>query len=125
MLTLGLGFALSCANVLFRDVKHIVQVLLTFGIFFTPVFYEATMLGTRGVELVMLNPLSPLLEGLRLVMGSGHNLLQPLVVATDKSGAVAAWLPGYLAYSTAWAVGALVLGALVFRRTESRFAELV
>ena len=35
----------SCTNLLFRDVKYIVEVILTFGIFFAPVFYEAKMFG--------------------------------------------------------------------------------
>ncbi len=38
-LTLGIALIVSCANLFFRDVKYIVQVLITFGVFFTPVFY--------------------------------------------------------------------------------------
>jgi lipopolysaccharide transport system permease protein len=125
LLTFGLSLALSCANVLFRDVKHIVQVLITFGIFFTPVFYEPTMLGAKGVRLLMYNPLSPLLQGLELTLTTGHNLLNPLLVSTPQASVVAAWLPHYLWYSTTWAIGAILLGAITFRRTESSFAELV
>ena len=57
--TVAVGLLLSCANLFFRDVKYIVQVLLTFGIFFTPVFFEPAMLGPRGAPLIMLNPLAP------------------------------------------------------------------
>jgi len=39
--TTGLGLVLSCANLFYRDVKYIIDVILTFAIFFTPVFYEA------------------------------------------------------------------------------------
>ena len=39
LFTAALGLLLSCANLFFRDVKYIVDVILTFGIFFTPVFY--------------------------------------------------------------------------------------
>jgi ABC-type polysaccharide/polyol phosphate export permease len=45
LFTAALTMFLSCANVFFRDVKYLVDVLLTFGIFFTPVFYEARMIG--------------------------------------------------------------------------------
>ena len=38
-LTAGLALLVSCANLFFRDVKYVVQVLLMFGIFFTPVFF--------------------------------------------------------------------------------------
>ena len=37
-LATGVGMVVSAASLFFRDVKYIVEVLLTFGIFFTPVF---------------------------------------------------------------------------------------
>ncbi|MCK5178925.1 MAG: ABC transporter permease, partial [Candidatus Omnitrophica bacterium] len=37
----GLGLLLSAANLFFRDVKYVVEVILTFGIFFAPIFYSA------------------------------------------------------------------------------------
>ena len=53
----------SAASLFFRDVKYIIEVFLTFGIFFTPVFYDVQMFGKRG-EFLLLNPVAPLLEGL-------------------------------------------------------------
>ena len=41
----ALGIALAAANLFYRDVKYLVEVILTFAIFFTPVLYEASMLG--------------------------------------------------------------------------------
>jgi ABC-type polysaccharide/polyol phosphate export permease len=120
-LTLGIALVVSCANLFFRDVKYIVQVLITFGVFFTPVFYEPVVFGGRWIVLQMINPLAPLLEGLRVSVVLGHNLLQPLVQA---DGAVV-WTPGYLYWSAACAAVALVGGALVFHRAHFRFAEYV
>jgi len=122
--TAGAALFLGCANLFFRDVKYIVQVMLTFGIFFTPVFFEPRMFGPLGARLMMLNPLAPLLEGLRLSVVEGHNLLQPLVIA-GKKGAVVAWSPWYLAYGAAWAVLGLLVSVVVFHRTEGKFAEYV
>src|SRR6185436_7889661 len=62
--TTGLALLLSAANLFFRDVKYLVEIGLTFAIFFTPVFYDVEMFGARGVWL-MLNPIAPILEGLR------------------------------------------------------------
>src|SRR5437867_7805429 len=62
VLTTGLGILLSAASLFFRDVKYLVEVVLTFAIFFTPVFYDAEMFG-RWEGLLMLNPVAPLLEG--------------------------------------------------------------
>jgi len=63
VLTTGLCIVLSAASLFFRDVKYLVEVFLTFAIFFTPVFYEARMFG-RWASILMLNPVAPLLEGI-------------------------------------------------------------
>jgi lipopolysaccharide transport system permease protein len=125
LLTAGAALLLSCANLFFRDVKYIVQVLLTFGIFFTPVLFEPAMLGPKRSMLAMLNPLAPLLEGLRLSVVVGHNLLTPLVEVNRHGQAVLAWSPWMLAYSAGWAVLGLIVSALLFHRLEFVFAEYV
>ena len=124
LLTVGICLFLSCANLFFRDVKYLVQVVLMFGIFVTPVFFEPAMLGPRFGGLAMLNPLAPLLEGLRLSLLAGHNLLQPLTV-THGSVVVTAWSPWWLAYSAVWAIGGLALSTAMFHRLQYLFAEYV
>jgi ABC-type polysaccharide/polyol phosphate export permease len=123
-LTAAAALFLSCANLFFRDVKYIVQVLLTFGIFFTPVLYEPAVLGAQG-HFVMLNPIAPVLEGLRLAVFHGHNLLEPLLVTGRQGVEVIAWSPWYLFYSGVWAVGGVSLAAVLFHRAEFAFAEFV
>jgi len=113
---------LSCANLFFRDVKYMVQVFLSFGIFFTPVLVDAPMFGPRFAPIIMLNPVAPLLEGLRLAVVDNHNLLTPVV---SQPGAWVSWHPWYLAYSATWAILGLILAALFFHRSERRFALYV
>lgn len=125
LFTTGVGLFLSCANLFFRDVKYIVQVLLTFGIFFTPVLFDASMVGPTAAPLVMLNPLSPFLEGLRLCIVQGHNLLEPLVQAGPHGQTFLVWTPWYLAYGLLWSVGGLLASALLFHRLEFVFAEYI
>jgi homopolymeric O-antigen transport system permease protein len=127
MLTAAACLFLSCANLFFRDVKYIVQVVITFSIFFTPVLFEPSLLGPRGARLVMLNPVAPLLEGLRLSVVDGHNLLAPLTAQTVMPGGlpVIEWAPWWLAYSACWAVAALLASVLIFHRSESIFADYV
>jgi ABC-type polysaccharide/polyol phosphate export permease len=125
LMTAGLSLFLASANLFFRDVKYIVQVMLTFGIFVTPVLYEPFMLGARGARLVMLNPLGPILEGVRLSVVSGHNLLEPLVLAGPEGASIVAWDPSYLAYALAFAVIGFLVSAVVFHRSEFAFAEHV
>jgi lipopolysaccharide transport system permease protein len=123
-LTAGLALLVSSANLFFRDVKYVVQVLLMFGIFFTPVFFEPAMFGALGARVMMANPLAPLLEGFRLSVVMDHNLLDALVVQ-GRHGLVVAWSPWYLAYSAACAFATLLAGLLLFHRAESKFAEYV
>lgn len=121
-LTTAAALLLSCLNVFFRDARHLVQILLSFGIFFTPVLYGADAFGPGAVRMVMLNPLAPVLEGMRLAVVDGHNLLVP--IATPATGALA-WSPSYLAYASAVAVVGLVASAVAFHRAEFVFAEYV
>jgi ABC-type polysaccharide/polyol phosphate export permease len=101
----GLGFAFAAGNLFFRDVKYIVEVALTFAIFFTPVLYEADMLGEWRYW-VMLNPVAPLLEGLRSA------------VVLNRSPEA-----GWLVYSAAVSVLVFVGGWQLFQRLEPSFAD--
>jgi lipopolysaccharide transport system permease protein len=123
--TTACALLLSAANLFFRDVKYIVQVLLTFGIFFTPVFFEPAMLGARGASIAMLNPMSPILEGLRLAITAGHNLLAPLTTTLPSGALVTVWSPVYLGYAVLITVIGLPAAALLFYRSQYAFAEFV
>lgn len=122
ILAAAAGLFLSCANLFFRDVKYLVQVFLTFGIFITPVLMDASMFGPKGAALVMMNPVAPLLEGLRLAIVEQHNLIEPY--ATPFGGYVI-WRPWYLAYSAGVALVGVVTSAILFHRSERRFAEII
>jgi lipopolysaccharide transport system permease protein len=124
VLTAGAALFTSCANLFFRDVKYLVQVLLTFGIFFTPVFFEPEMFGPSGARLMMLNPLASIIEGLRLSVVAQHNLLHPLVV-THRGAAILAWSPWDLAYAAFCALAIFVVSAALFHHVEGKFAECV
>ncbi len=125
LLTSALALFFSCGSLFFRDVKYIVQVTLNFGIFFTPVFFEPAMFGPLGAKLMMLNPLAPILEGIRLSVIEGHNLLIPLTHELNTGGSFIVWSPMYLIYSTAWALFGFFASVLLFHRLEFVFAEFV
>ena len=107
LLVSGLGIALAAANLFFRDVKYIVEVVLTFAIFFTPVFYEVDMIGEWGFW-ILLNPVAPLLEGLRSA-----------VVLNAAPDAI------WLLYSAVTSVLAFAGGWGLFHRLEPAFADNV
>jgi lipopolysaccharide transport system permease protein len=103
----GLGIGLAAANLFFRDVKYLVEVVLTFAIFFTPVLYEADMLGEWRFW-VLLNPIAPLLEGLRAA------------VVLNKSPDM-----GWLLYSAVVSLLIFAGGWSLFQKLEPAFADSV
>lgn len=107
VLTSAIGMLLACANLFFRDVKYIVEVVLTFGIFFTPVFYEANMLGDWAFVL-LLNPVANILEAFNNVIV----LHRP----PDFS---------WLIYTACFALIGLPLAWQVFKKAEYAFAERI
>jgi lipopolysaccharide transport system permease protein len=107
LLVSGLGFAFAAANLFYRDVKYIVEVILTFAIFFTPVLYDADMLGAWR-KWALLNPIAPLLEGLRSAV--------VLNQAPDT---------GWLLYSAVVSILVFVGGWRLFVRLEPAFADRV
>lgn len=107
-LVVGLGLALAAANVFFRDVQYVFDVVVLVWMFASPVFRETR--GSRvvgGVDLFAdLNPMHPILEGYRdvLLFGGLSN-------------------PAHFVAGAAWALAFLVLGFVLFARWEPTFAE--
>ncbi len=120
-LALGLAMFLSCAMVFYRDVKYLLNIFTSFGIFFTPIFFESNQLGPRLSWAFMLNPAAPLLEGLRLVIVRGQNLLVPLY---DAQNAVV-WHPVFLLYAALFAVLGLLFSWRYFHKNEKLYAEFI
>jgi ABC-type polysaccharide/polyol phosphate export permease len=107
LLATGIGLIVSAASLFFRDVRYIVEVLLTFGIFFTPVFYDVRMFGDKG-KWLLLNPAAPILDGL----GACIARHQPPELT-------------WLAYSFAFGVMVLFGGYVFFKHLEPAFAESI
>jgi lipopolysaccharide transport system permease protein len=103
----GIGMIVSAASLFFRDVKYIVEVFLTFGIFFTPVFYDVRMLGDRG-KWLMLNPIAPLLAGLSTC------------IAHHESPDIHWYL-----YSLVFSLAAFLGGYSLFKHLQPAFAESI
>ncbi len=107
LMGLGLGLLFGAANLFFRDVKYIVQVLLQYGVFFSLVFFTYTELGQYGWVL-LLNPVAPILESMRCIVVQGQ--MDP-------------YLWPWLVYSVIMTLLIAMVGCTVFDRAESLFAE--
>jgi ABC-type polysaccharide/polyol phosphate export permease len=66
LLALGFGFFFAMANVFFRDVAHILQILLQAWYFLSPVMYPIDIVPKQYQVLFRLNPLLYPLNGFRL-----------------------------------------------------------
>lgn len=121
LFSLGVAFALSVANAYFRDTSQIVALLLQFWFYLTPVVYPASLVddalarsggvSVLGVpvpveELFRANPMAQFVELFRAVLYD------------NRAGSWQLW-----AACSAWSVGALLLGVLLFRRSSGRLAE--
>lgn len=107
LLTAGLAVILSAASLFLRDVKYLVEVFLTFAIFFTPVFYESSLFGAWA-PLVLVNPISPLLEALTATIVHHHSPSLP-----------------WLCYSFVFTALLCAVSLAMFTKLEPLFAESV
>ena len=106
LLAIGIGLLVSAGSLFFRDVKYLVEVILTFAIFFTPVFYDVAALGQKAY-LLLLNPVAPVLEGFASI--------------TRHQSPNVAWL----AYSMAFATVTVLVAYVAFKKAEPIFAESI
>jgi lipopolysaccharide transport system permease protein len=108
MLALGLGLFGAALTVSYRDVQYILPVALQMVFFASPVGYAVTTVPHRFLGLYFLNPLASLIEAFRW--------------SCIKTGDLHV---GYLAYSMAFSLVALLLGSVAFRRMERKFADVI
>jgi lipopolysaccharide transport system permease protein len=112
LLALGLGLLCAAATVTYRDVAYVLPVATQLLLYASPVGYTLAAARDRlpawAYSLYLVNPLAGLTEAFRWsLLGEGELRAGPL------------------AYSAAAAVGSFLLGALVFRRMERRFADVI
>lgn len=108
MFTLGCGFIVAASNVFFRDVSHILQVVLSILFYFSPIIYSLDLIPEQYRYIFRLNPVLYLLEGFR---------------DSIYAGAV----PSLASVALAFGIGlaALLLGYAIFRRYQESFVFYV
>ncbi len=123
LLVSGMAMLLAAANIFFRDVKYIVQVFLTFGIFFTPVVYDPSSFHGVIRTLAMLNPFAGLLVALDLSLTRNMNLAVTHTVM-GRDGLRILWQPSDLIVPVVGTIVLLFAGLTLFRRASAWFAEV-
>jgi lipopolysaccharide transport system permease protein len=111
-LVTGLALLVACANVLFRDIEHILSAALLPWFFLTPVLWRFEDLPASVKEH------HRLLEVLRW----GNFVTPPIYAVRDPLWLGHAPRPADVVYLVVAAAVALALGAYVFARTDDRIA---
>lgn len=106
MFTMAVGLSVSMANLFYRDVKYLFEVVITVWMFATPVVYPLATVDGRLASLIRLNPMTPIVEGYR-------NVILLNVAPPNLFGVAAVSL---VTLALAWAI---------FHRSEFVFAERI
>lgn len=107
-LLLGVGWLFSALGVIVRDISHLTGMLTQTLLFLTPIFYGIEAAPAMLRRILLLNPLTILVEQFRAVLVYGRwPQLGELTI--------------YFIFSSIFAVGSL----WVFRRLRSSFADFV
>jgi lipopolysaccharide transport system permease protein len=106
ILTAGVALILAMANLFYRDVKYLFEVVITMWMFASSVVYPVDRVGGTVGFLLKLNPVTPIVDGYRAVLLRGQ-------------------LPaaGPFAAATALSIAVLAFAWVVFHRAEFQFAE--
>jgi lipopolysaccharide transport system permease protein len=106
MFTTGIALLVAMANLFYRDVKYLFEVVLQVWMFATSVLYPVGLIGGRTGQLLRFNPMTPVVEGYRAALITGENPFTPAFVAAAGVS--------ILTLAVAW---------VVFHRAEYTFAE--
>ena len=109
-LALGAGLIAAALTVQYRDIQHILPILIPFMLYASPVAYDVTQIPERYQQVFyLINPLAAPIVAFRASL-----------LPTSPMPPVP-----FLAWSALVATALFVLGAAVFKRTERRFADVV
>ncbi len=108
LLGLGLGLMVSAWSLRFRDVQHVLPIVMQMLVYATPVGYTMASVPPALRPYLALNPLSAAVDGVRWSL---------LGMPAPSTGAVA-WL-------VATTIVALVAGLIVFNRFEQDLADVI
>jgi ABC-type polysaccharide/polyol phosphate export permease len=111
-LVAGLALLVACANVLFRDVEHILTAALLPWFFLTPILWSVASLPDKAASH----------EKLLDVLRWGNPLAPPIYAVRDALWSGSLPRLADVIYLVVAATVALVLGAIVFRAVDDRIA---
>ncbi len=99
LFTMGMALFLSCANVYFRDVNHILSVGLLLWFYLTPIFYPLDAVPREFYNIILINPMVSIIALYRNILFEAQiPLLFNFVIAFLYS--IVFFIAGYLFFIT-------------------------
>jgi len=99
LLTIGLSLIIATLNVFYRDVQHIMGIVVSLLFYLTPVFYRPDAVAEEYQMLLMLNPMAVMVTSYRAVTFYGAAPEWGLLLLTGAVSVALCGL-GYLVYRT-------------------------
>lgn len=127
LLATGLGMLFGAVNVTFRDAQSFVEIIVMISVWASPVMYQWEMVASKVpdwlFQLYMLNPITIAVELFHYGLWAP---LDPHLTPGDAASGPAALLPDLWLHSLIAlivSVVVVIVGELVFRKLEGRFAQ--
>jgi len=107
LLAIGIGMWMSALNVKYRDIRYALPFIIQLGMFATPIIYPASLVPEKWRWLIALNPLTGQIEAYRsAIFGKPFD-----------------WFS--LGISALITVAILFYSAIMFKRMEKSFADII
>jgi lipopolysaccharide transport system permease protein len=108
MMGLGFGILISSMTTKYRDLTYLVSFGVQLWMYATPIIYPLSTVPAKYQALVLINPISPIVEIFRYAtLGVGTFHIPQLI------------------YSIVWSIGILLIGIVVFNKVEQSFIDTV
>jgi len=107
-LTMGISLALSAFNVFVRDINHVVPIVVQIWMYASPIIYPLSAIPPRYLNFYVMNPVVGLLEAFRNIFAIG--------IAPNLT---------YLGYSFFGSIIIFVIGYKIFKKLETKFADVI
>lgn len=106
LLALGLALIFSALNVFFRDLEHILGIVIMGWFYLTPIVYTVDMIPGKYLGVFYLNPMTSIIMAYRDILYYKQ-------------------MPQFeiLGQIFLWSLGFILIGYLVFQKLQKRFAE--
>lgn len=106
IITLGFSLLVACINVYFRDLEHILGILIMAWFYLTPIIFPVDMIPKEYLKYFFLNPMTPIIIGFRDILYYGKS-------------------PDFISLGISFIIAILmtVFSLFVFEKLQKNFAE--